>query len=114
VIHERPNLSNAEFFRMHETLTPARIEALLDGEMEIVGIKGVGPHIQEGMGQFPAEDFLAGAIERLNNLAKRLRGDNKAELLGCIEALDDIAQTTFNASDYGRDELRKALAAIVS
>ncbi|MFW6855320.1 hypothetical protein ACODYM_28935 [Burkholderia gladioli] len=104
-----PHLSNAEFFRMHGTLPPARIEALLDVGDRLAEVKSVDAYIREGMAQLPAEDFLADVMSRLQDIAKRLRGANKEQLLGCVESLDDVAQTTFNAADYGRSELDKAL-----
>ena len=70
---------------------------------------GAKVYINEAMGQFPAEDFLAGPIERLHEMAKRLRGDNRATLLEIIKQLDDIAQCTISADDYGRSELHKAI-----
>ena len=48
-------------------------------------------------------------VDKLHALAKNLRGQNRETLIGIIESLDDIAQCTFNAADYGRDELKKAL-----
>jgi hypothetical protein len=74
--------------------------------------KAMDAHVNEACCQFPAEDFLEGVKDRLHELSKRVRGDNKSELMGIIEALDDIAQCTFNAADYGRDELRKAIKAL--
>lgn len=107
------NLTAEEEFRLTGTLSPAKIEELLDTSAEVGYIKGIDAHIEEAMGQFPAEDFLSDTISRLHEFARRLRGQNRSDLLGIIESIDDLAQLTFNAADYGRDELKKALAAIV-
>lgn len=106
------NITAQEEFRLTGTVSGERLNGLLERSDALEKLDGLDAHIYEANGQYPAEDFLSDVIERLHNLAKRLRGDNKAELLGVIEALDDIGQTTFYASDYGRSELRKALATL--
>lgn len=106
------SMTPEEEYRLTGTLRPEMIEVLLDDSASLEGTTGVSAHLQEAMCQYPAEDFLADAITRLQKLAKRIRGDNREALLGIIESLDDVAQCTFNAVDYGRDELSKALKAI--
>jgi len=103
------SLSAQETYRMHGRVTRAQLENLLDQEASLEGIGGVDGYIDEAMCQYPAEDFLEGHKTRLVELMKNLRGANKETMSGIIEALDDIAQCTFNAADYGRSELNKAL-----
>lgn len=103
------NLTPEEEYRLTGQVTGENLEELLDVYQDNRDMDGVDDKIEEAMAQFPAEDFLSDAISELHEIAKRLRGQNKEDLLGVIESLDDIAQCTFNASDYGRDELRKAL-----
>jgi len=114
-IQENTSLTDKEFFRMHGTLTSERIERLIelkdrDGWKQFS--QRIGSMVQEAMGQYPAEDFLSEILTCLHNLAKRLRGDNKEAIQALAEKVDDIAQTTFNAADYGRSELQKVLDAI--
>jgi len=108
------NLSPSEEMRINGSLSGPTIDALIDASDQLAAISGIDAHISEGMAQFPAEDFLSGPISDLIDLAKRLRGDNKAALQGIIESLEDLAQCQFNASDYGRDELQKAIDAITA
>ena len=75
---------------------------------------GIDAHIQEARCQYPAEDFLHSVTDDLLALAKNMRGPNRAELLRIIEALDDLAQCTLNASEYGRSELDKAEAEFIA
>ena len=103
------NMTLAEEFRMNGALSADSIESLIEREALLDGLNGIEVKIKEGMTQFPAEDFLQGPIKRLHQLAKKLRGDNRSEVLAIIESLDDIAQCTFNSADYGRSELKDAL-----
>ena len=99
---------------MYGKLNDERIEALLETE-ELIGdprIPGAIVDIQEAACQFPAEDFLSEQIESLQELAKKLRGDNKERLLHIIECLDDVAQCVSNASDFGHEHLSKAETAL--
>lgn len=108
------NLTAKEYFKLHGTLTPERIEALLDNEESLEAITGVDAYIQEAMGQFPPEDFLHDIKTRLFELTKRIRGANKSDLSAIIESMDDALQCQFNSSDYGRSELRSARKAIAA
>lgn len=98
---------------MHGKLNDERIEALLETE-ELIdsNISGVIIDIQEAACHFPAEDFLSEQIESLQELAKKLQGDNKEKLLHIIQCLDDVARCTFNASAFGREHLSKAETAL--
>jgi len=106
------SLTPTETFRMYGSLTRRQIEDLLGKDEALRELEGIDAHIDEAMCQYPAEDFLESIKTRLHELSKKLRGDNKDTLNGIIESLDDIAQCTFYAADYGRDELQKARNAI--
>jgi hypothetical protein len=70
------------------------------------------PYAQEASAQFPAEDFLSDQVSALQEFAKRLRGDNKKDLLHIIECISDALQCQFYATDYGMAELRKIINTI--
>ena len=106
------NLTAQEELRLTGTLALPRIEELLELDDKLKGLSRIGAHIDEAMAQYPAEDFLTPIMDRLHQFSKRLRGDNRSDLLAIIETIDDFAQCTFNAADYGRNELRKATRAI--
>lgn len=103
------SLTIKEHFNLHGSLPTATIEQLVDDLADRGPVNEAAEaatvYMGEASGQFPAEDFLSAVTGKLQDLAKRLRGNNKAELLGIIESMDDIAQTTFNAADYGREQL---------
>ena len=106
------NLSAREHFNLNGCVPRDMLEALLDKEEELNRLLGLEAHISEAKGCFPAEDFLEPIKARLIEFQKRVRGSNRDEIGVIIESLDDLAQLTFNETDYGRDELRKALKAI--
>ena len=101
------NLSNEEHYRMFGTLPADRIEALLDASDKLESLDGIEAHVSEARCQFPAEDFLVPVQDRLHDLAKRLRGDNRQEVLSIIEQLDDINQCQVYATGYAVEELGK-------
>ena len=105
-------MSAAEYYRYNGTLTSEHIEDLLSIEARLEQVKGIDAYIGEAMAQFPAEDFLSDVENRLQELCKRLRGDNRETLKDIIESLSNVAQCEFNSTNYGRDELRKARVAI--
>lgn len=107
-------LTPREQLKLHGRLSERQLEDLIDWHEDTSEVASVDACLQEARGQYPAEDFLSDAIERLHKLAKNLRGDNRQTLVGIIESLDDVAQCTFNAADYGRAEIRKAESAIAT
>lgn len=103
------NLTNDELYRLTGTLPSARIEALIETAELYEKITGSEAHIIEARGSYPDEGFLYHVIERLNAVAKSVRGDNRQEILSIVSALEQIDQDVTNDAEYGRDELRKAL-----
>lgn len=108
------SLTPREHLKLHGALPASQLEDLIDWRERTEDVADSTAYLDEARGQFPAEDFLSGPIERLHAIAKRLRGDNRSDLLAIIESLDDVAQCTFNAADYGRSELDKAKASLVA
>lgn len=106
------NMTAREALRIHGTVPLDKLEDLLDREDALKEVQEIDANLKEAMAQYPAEDFLQTPINRLHELAKRLRNENRQEVLAIIGQLDDIAQCTFYAADYGRDELRKALKTV--
>lgn len=94
---------------MNGSLSEARCLELINLSEQVPIYEDAIVKVEEARGQFPAEDFTSSISDRLHNIAKRLRGDNKSDLLNVIEALDDLAQCTFYATEYGRSELHDAL-----
>lgn len=107
------NLSIEETYRMYGKVSKAQLDQMIEDRAQAPDLDAVETKIEEGMTQFPAEDFLEGFKNRLIALSKCMnKSANKTELLACIEQLDDIAQCTFYAADYGRSELNDALSEV--
>ena len=102
------NMTPAEHLKLHGSLPIEVIEKLIENNAKFENVDDIATKINEARGQFPQEDFMAGAISDLQTVVKRLRGDNREALLGIIEQLDDIAECTNNASYYGLGELDEA------
>jgi hypothetical protein len=109
-----PTLTPEENFRLYGALHPSQVEQILDASAQLEGIKDIDDKIREGMAQFPAEDFLADVISDLAAVINGMRKNNAAlyDLKAIAAKLEDIAQTTFDAADYGRSELKEALTTI--
>jgi hypothetical protein len=106
------NMTAAEQLRYTGSVDRETLEALVETERYAEAIRDIDANIEEAMCQYPAEDFLQEVLTSLHELMKSVRGSNRDAVQGIIESLDDIAQTTFNAADYGRGELRAALNAV--
>jgi hypothetical protein len=104
--------SPEEEFRLFGKLSVETTERLLDASAKLEAVKDIDERLTEAMAQIPAEDFLEDIKRRLNDLRSNLRGNNRETMGGIIEAIDDLAQCTFNAGDYARSELNKALAVL--
>ncbi len=95
------SLSNEEYFNLRGTLPADRIEELLNDNSNKVDLEDIP--FDAILGQLPAEDFTASVEERLHALSKKLRGDNKQEILAIIAELSDMAQCQFYAADHARE-----------
>ena len=106
MIYINSNLTNREAYALHGKLDDARMEELLDLEDEHQPTENEW-HVQEASAQYPEEDFLQDNIKALQALAKNIRGDNKATLLGIIDSLEDIQKSQCHSTEYAREELGK-------
>jgi hypothetical protein len=104
-------MTDDEFYRLNGTLSPERIERLLDLTIHIDG-SNPSNYIEEATATFPKEDFLEAVLKKLNRIAKNVRGDNRTDINDVIETLEQLATDTYNTSEYGRSELDNALAVI--
>ena len=98
-----------EYYRLHGRLPERTIEALIDTSEDVESLPDVAPYISEASGQFPEEDFLGEAIEQVQDLAKKLRGDNRETAREIAVMLENIQQTITGGTEYGREQLRNAL-----
>ena len=103
------SLSAKEHFRLNGQVPVDMLETLLDRADALESLGGLDAHLSEAKGCFPGEDFIEPVRWQLQDLHRSLRGANREKLGGILESLDDLAQCIFNESDYGRDEIRKAL-----
>lgn len=106
------NASAEEEYRLTGAVTGDRLVELLNIAVVSAETDSVDAYISDAMAQYPAEDFLEELKKSLLALRKNLRGDNRETLGFIIEELDDLALTTFQATDCGRDELNKAAKAL--
>lgn len=106
---ETSNMSHAECFKLNGDLSLERIEQLIDNQLKEDTLPSVECKIEEAVGQFPNEDFLQDIINDIGDIAKRLRGDNKKEMMDIMDRLDEIQMSTLHSSEYGMQELEDAL-----
>lgn len=105
------NMTDEECLRLHGALPRDRTEALIDALGAAPNAEDIRALASEAMSQFPAEDFLAAVITQLHQLRDSSRGTNVERITHVIEQLDDIAQRTFAATDYGCDVLHQIIDA---
>lgn len=107
-------LTDEEQFRVTGTLTPDRIEPLLDLKQRLgdEAQSSVIIHMQEAMAQFPDEDFLETIMGQLTVLTSHLRGSNKDLAVTILEALRVEQETIACATEYAIDEMHKAVTVL--
>ena len=105
-------MTPAEIYRTNGTLPDKTIEELITAHEKLQAVEGIECNIAETATQFPDEDFLQDIISDLQTLAKRIRGDNKSDLLAIIDNIENLQLSTHNEAEYGRSELKQALKAI--
>jgi len=88
------------------------LAGMADAEHAADQIEAARCNIDEAKAQFPDEDFAHEEMRDLAALAKCLRGENRAALLKIAEALQARIDEQARASEYGLDELCKALNAL--
>ncbi len=62
-------------------------------------------YFEKGLHHFVKGNYV---IDRASELAKQLRGANRKEAQGIVEALAEIQQSTYNATEEGLDNIRSA------
>lgn len=104
-----PSLERAAFQR-GDILVAQLAGRLIDAE----GVAEIRPHLDEAFSQFPEEDFLENVMGELRELAVGMRGLNRAKLNAIVSKIEEIQLATGRATEYGRDELSKAIDSIDS
>lgn len=88
-----------------------RLEGFLDLEKDHTKLESHADELataaEDALGQFPEEDFLADAIQRLQDLARSCRGTNREEAQSLAEYLEDLQSTISTAAEYARSNFRK-------
>ncbi len=100
------SLSNEEYYALTGKLTPARIEELLKSEELAEGREGILVDLDEASASYPSEDFMDGVKNNLLEIIKVTKGVRKAELQVLLEQMNDLAMSTFHASEYGLEQLK--------
>lgn len=68
---------------------------------------GIESYVDEAHAAYPEEDFAGDVISDLQTFAKRLRGENRADLLAIANTLTELQHQQFLSTDHGREELSK-------
>lgn len=71
-------------------------------------------YVREAYGSFVAEDWLADQLADLRTIAKRMRGANRDELEALAQSIEDARDQQAQSSEYGLEQLGKALKALGS
>lgn len=102
------NMTAKEEMLLTGQVSKERLEALIEKSEALEAMEGIDSHIEEAMGQYPDEDFLEKHRDQLIQLRNKLRGSSRETMDAILESLDDLAQITSYASEYGMSELHEA------
>lgn len=103
------NLTSNELERYAYLAGNTQLAELSEYQSQVEDFCSIEPHLSEAQGCFVGEDWADEPLQDLHALAKRLRGDNRAELDRIIESIEEVRREAVQNAEYGRDELRKAL-----
>jgi hypothetical protein len=87
----------------------ARCERLADELADLPTVDTIEARVSEAVAQYPEEDFLEKLADRVFELGKLLKGDNKAEAHAIAKELTELGQQVANDAAYGREELDQIL-----
>lgn len=104
-MYDSVSFTPEEFYKINGAVREKDLDKLFDAPDVREDLSAVKVYASEARAQYPAEDFLEDIKTRLWALHKNLRGNNKETLQNIIEALDDLAQCTFYATEEGRSNL---------
>lgn len=108
-MHHLSHLTPDERERYAYLAGQAQLAELCEFQSQTEDLCSVEPHLSEARGCYMPEDFLHGPLKDLRAIAKRLRGENRAELERIAQAIEEARDEQARSSEYGRDELDKAL-----
>ncbi len=100
------SLTNEEYYALTGTLTPARIEDLLNSGQLAELQNGVGTWLDEAEASYPAPDFLEGVAGNLMDIIRVTKGARKGELQVLLEQIQDVVLAVSNDTDYGLEKLQ--------
>lgn len=111
---EASHLSHEEYVHLNGALSAERTEQILSEYDEAIAmdVREFAPYAQEARAGFAEEDFLQEDVNDLYAFAKRLRGENKKDLLSYIEAIEFKLQELRNSVEYGNEQLSKIISTI--
>ena len=84
-----------------------RLEDAIDALDDMVSMEDVSDTVTEASASYPEEDFLDDIIDRINRLAKNLRGENKEEAKSISEDLFELGNEILRSAEYGREKLKE-------
>lgn len=96
-----------EHYRLHGSLPDNVMQELFDKVSAIDALLELGEAVVEAKGQYPVEDFLSEAINRVCELGRRLKSENRETVRQIAKELDDIQNEVMNSSEYGREKLKQ-------
>ena len=104
------NMTPKEHLKIYGSLPLSEIEARVDRieEIDAQDLSDIEIHINEAKAQFPEEDALSPMLKRIAALTKRMRGDNREELVAILYELETIQDTQSHTEgarpvDYAHD-----------
>lgn len=106
------HLTLEEEYRITGTLSPKRIEGLLDTNDQVQEVLNFEGSIHDAMCSFPDEDFMNPVVHKLHSMIKSARGHNREQLRELLQIVEDISTEIVSSAEYGRGELRSVIDSI--
>ena len=106
-MNQTTHLTPAEYFQQTGAIHQSHAEILLDAYESGESVADTIHYVEDAKSYFPQHDFLDRIIDDLQDLKKRLRGDNKETLDNILDKIDQLVTNTIQATEEGLDNLNK-------
>ena len=106
------NLSHEEYYKINGSLSPKRIEDILDTQANLPtreALNTVRGEIQESQVCGIGEDILADALTDVEYLAKWCKGENKSVAMSLLEKLRQMEIQVQSALEYHNEKVTSAI-----
>lgn len=106
------NLTDQEYFNLHGTLTPERIQALIEQSALVDACTEAESALNDAINAYPGEDCLADVLKYVRSLAPYLNKAGQDALKGVICDIEVEQSALCNQGERGQEVINNFIASV--